>query len=160
MSTMVSRAGSATALRARADGQEIRRLIDERVSAIRSKNVDAVLAQYAPDVTTFDLLEPLAHRGVDGVRERLQGWFASFSATIDYDITGIELELSGDVAFDHHFVHVRGKNVDGAVIDMWFRETVGWRKEGGQWKVAHQHSSVPLDMSTMKGVIHLDPNAA
>ena len=40
---------------------------------------------------------------------------------------------------------------------MWFRETVGYRKIAGRWKVTHQHSSVPFDMTSGKPLLDLRP---
>jgi ketosteroid isomerase-like protein len=89
--------------------------------------------------------------------QRLEEWFGSFATPIDYSITEILVTVSGDVAFDHHLVHVAGTNVKGEVVDMWFRETVGWKRSGGEWKVTHQHSSVPFDMKSGMAKLDLAP---
>ncbi len=91
------------------------------------------------------------------MERRLQEWFASFTTSIEYEQRDSELSLAGNVAFGRHFTHVRGTNVAGDRVDMWYRETLGYRKDGGTWKIVHQHSSVPLDMKTMKGLLDLKP---
>jgi PhnB protein len=40
---------------------------------------------------------------------------------------------------------------------MWFRETIGYQRIGGTWKVTHQHSSVPLDMNSTQARLDLQP---
>ena len=135
----------------------IRAAIDARVRAVRAKDVDEVLAGYAPGVVTFDLVTPLRSDGEGSVRKRLSDWFASFNATIDYEVSALNIAVSGDVAFDHHLTRVHGVNKSGQVIDMWFRETVGYRKVDGAWKVTHQHSSVPMDMENGRARIDLKP---
>jgi ketosteroid isomerase-like protein len=139
------------------DDAAIRAQIAARVEAVRKKDVEAVLAGYAQDVATFDLLAPLANMGLDAVRKRLSDWFASFETPIDYQLRDVQLAVSGDVAFDCHFTHVRGTNKAGQPIAMWFRETIGYQRIGGAWKITHQHSSVPLDMKSMQGQLDLQP---
>jgi ketosteroid isomerase-like protein len=130
----------------------IRKNIDARVRAVRAKDEDALFAQYAADLRTFDLVVPLENHG-DAVRKRVREWFSSFASDIAYAISDVVIEVSGDVAFEHHIVHVQGDAVSGQHVDMRFRETVGYRNIGGAWKVVHQHSSVPVDMKDMKAVL-------
>ena len=136
------------------DETAIHALIEERVRAVRTKDLEALLAHYAADVTTFDLVLPLQNGGVDSLRRRLTEWFGSFTTEIGYELRDLRLQCSGDVAFDTHLTHVQGTNRTGQHIDMWFRETVGYRKQGGRWVVVHQHSSVPFDMTN--GQVRLD----
>ncbi|WP_286776406.1 nuclear transport factor 2 family protein, partial [Pseudomonas sp. UBA800] len=37
------------------------------------------------------------------------------------------------------------------------RATVAYRKEGGQWRVFHEHWSAPFDMETQKALFDLKP---
>jgi ketosteroid isomerase-like protein len=52
---------------------------------------------------------------------------------------------------------IRGKSFDGNEVDVWSRSTACLRKIDGQWKIAHEHSSVPIDMVTGKGIMDLEP---
>jgi ketosteroid isomerase-like protein len=45
------------------DEARIRELIEERVGAIRAKDVDALMRGHAPDVVMFDALDPLRYVG-------------------------------------------------------------------------------------------------
>ena len=139
------------------DSAELHAGIEERVRAVRAKDVDALMAAYAPEVVTFDIVAPLSSSGASAVRRRVTDWFSSFQTPIDYEVRDVQLFVAGDVAFDHHFTRVRGTNLSGATIDMWFRETVGYRKIAGRWKVTHQHSSVPFDMTSGKPLLDLRP---
>jgi ketosteroid isomerase-like protein len=112
---------------------------------------------YAHDVVTFDLVVPLANKGADALRRRVVDWFSSFDTPIDYELRNVDLSVDGDLAFDYHVTRVRGTNTSGTTIDMWFRETAGYRKIGGHWKITHQHSSVPFDMTTGKARLDLEP---
>jgi ketosteroid isomerase-like protein len=139
------------------DSAELRAGIEERVRAVRAKDVDGLMAAYAQDVVTFDLVAPFANRDASAVRKRVTDWFSSFQTSIDYEVRDVTLFVAGDVAYEHHFTRVRGMAKSGAKIDMWFRETVGYRKADGRWKVTHQHSSVPFDMTSGKPLLDLQP---
>lgn len=147
-----------TNIRRTNDESAIRVNIEARARAIRARDVEALLAFYAPDVKTFDLVTPLVNEGLEAVRQRVTDWFASFASAIEYRVRKIELHLAGDVAFEHHLVHVEGWTKPGEHVRMWFRESVGYRKIGDVWKVVHQHSSVPMDMSTGQARIDLHPD--
>ena len=68
------------------DEAELRAGIEARVRAVRAKDVESLLAAYAPGVATFDMIAPLANQGVDAVRTRVTEWFGSFQSPIDYAI--------------------------------------------------------------------------
>src|SRR4051812_4323375 len=93
---------------------ELRALIDERVRAIRAKDVDAVLAVYAPDVLVFDLIDPLRHTGRESVGKRLEGWLSQFrEGPIGYELRDLQLTVGGDAAFSHCLSHVDATTTDG-----------------------------------------------
>jgi ketosteroid isomerase-like protein len=147
-----------TQVRRMNDESAIRVSIEARARAIRARDVDALVAFYAPDVKTFDLVTPLASDGIEALRCRVTEWFSSFTSPIEYRVRKIELFVAGDVAFEHHLVHVEGWNKLGRHIRMWFRESVGYKKMDGVWRVVHQHSSVPMDMETGMAQTDLHPD--
>jgi ketosteroid isomerase-like protein len=50
-----------------------------------------------------------------------------------------------------------GKLKDGTPIDMWMRYTEGLKYMNGQWRVVHEHISVPVDLTTGKAALDLKP---
>ncbi len=140
------------------DAAEIRAGLEMRVRAVRAKDVEALMVTYAQDVVTFDIVAPFSNNDASAVRKRVTDWFSSFQTPIDYEVRDVSLFVAGDVVFDHHFTRVRGTNNSGARIDMWFRETLGYRKIDGAWKVSHQHSSVPFDMTSGRPLLDLQPS--
>ena len=141
-----------------ADAAAILAIVEDTRRGVCAKDLRRVLSHYAPEVVTFDLVEPMVHRGIDEVRARLRSWFDSFRSDIQYEHRNAELRVRGDVAFGYRTTHVRGTNVFGELIDMWFRETICFRKIEGVWKIVHQHSSVPLEVKTLKGMLDLQPS--
>ena len=62
---------------------QIRVLIDDRVNAARAKDAVALVANHAPEVVTFDVVNHLQNIGADAVKQRAEQWFASFQGPID-----------------------------------------------------------------------------
>jgi ketosteroid isomerase-like protein len=83
------------------NNDEIRQLVDDFAAAVRSKNVDAVMSNFAPNVMTFDVVGPLQSIGTDAARKRSEEWFASFEGPIGYQIRDLTISAAGDIAFCH-----------------------------------------------------------
>lgn len=127
---------------------EIRALLDETVTACRAKDVTALLRNYAPDVTAFDLVDPLRYCGTQSVARRAEEWFASFDGPIDYRLNDLCISTTDDTACCHSLNEVKGITTDGQPLEMWWHATVCCEKRDGQWLITHLHSSVPFDMKT------------
>lgn len=62
-----------------------------------------------------------------------------------------------DVAFWHSLNRMRATTTDGEQTDLWFRQTLCLRKVGGEWRIAHEHDSVPFYMDEARAAIDLTP---
>ena len=136
---------------------EITALYDGWVAAIRNKDLAGALSHYSPDVVAFDLINPLQYKGVGAVRERLQKWFASFNGPLGYEVRDVQVSAGEEVAFSHSMNHVQATTNDGKSIDMWWRATLCYRRQGNEWLVTHSHTSVPFDMETTMASLALKP---
>jgi len=136
---------------------EIRQLVDAFAAAVRAKDVDAVMSNFAADVLTFDVIGPLQHVGTDAARKRTEEWFASFEGPIGYQIRDLTITAADDIAFCHSLNQVSGTKKDGAKLEMWWRATLGCRRIDGKWLITHQHNSVPFDGESGKASIDLAP---
>jgi PhnB protein len=135
---------------------EIRALIDDWAEAIRDRNVHGVLAHYVPDSLTFDLAPPLISTGADA--DGLQAWFASWRGPLGYEIRDLSITAGDDVAFCHSLARLSGTKADGDEADLWFRLTLGLRRLAGEWRIAHQHESVPFYMDgSYRAAVDLKP---
>lgn len=139
------------------DVQEIRRLLDERVTAIEKQDASAACAAYAPDVVIFDVIGPLQHSGATAVRDRLTQWFATFDGPVLYEITDLVIEAHSGVGFCHSFNRVQTHTKAGTMLDMYWRETLGWQQINERWMITHAHSSVPFDVETGMASVGLKP---
>lgn len=136
---------------------QIRKLMDARVEAVRTKDVNASMSNLAPDIVSFDVVNPLQKIGLDTTRKRAQDWFSSFQGPIGYENRDLSITTGDDVAFCHSLNRVNGTKTDGEKIEMWWRATVCFRKIDGKWMVTHEHNSVPFDVENGKASLDLKP---
>jgi PhnB protein len=134
----------------------IRALIDDWAKTIRAKDVDGVMARHMADSVTFDLAPPLISTGTDA--KGLQAWFSTWRGPLGYEIRDLNITAGADVAFCHCLNRLSGVKHDGEKVDMWFRQTLCWRKLGSDWRIAHQHESVPFYMDgSYRAAVDLKP---
>ena len=126
------------------DDAQIRENIDAWAQALRAKDINALMAHYAPDMVTFDLM-PLQCLGADAYRKNFEAWFASVQGPIDYEIRDLRLTRREDVAFCHYLGRVKSTRTTGKKTDYWVRATMGLQKMNGRWVVTHEHVSVPFN---------------
>lgn len=140
------------------DQTQIRQLIDHWAEALRSKDVSGVMSHYAPDIVAFDLAPPLQYRGAGSYRKNWEEWFPTFRGPIGYEIRDLSITANNDIAFCHSFNRITGTRTDDEKTDVWVRATVCCRKLDGQWKIVHEHQSVPFYMDgSYRAALELRP---
>jgi ketosteroid isomerase-like protein len=129
------------------DEAVIRALLETQAQAIRTKDTDATLSPYVPELIRYDLAPPLATTGPEALdRNNLVAWFDTWRGPIRYDLKHFSITASDDIAFGHGLVRIGGTKQDGHSSDVWARQTICLRKLGGAWKIVHEHTSVPFYM--------------
>jgi uncharacterized protein (TIGR02246 family) len=130
-----------------ADEAAIRALEDKFAAAFNAGDIDAMMRNYIPDKTlvVFDVVPRSEHRGADAYRRAWVDFFAHFRGTPTIAIT-----VDGNLGFSHSIQHVTGTDAQGHAVDRTVRVTDGYRKIGGNWLIALEHVSVPVDLKTGK----------
>jgi PhnB protein len=138
---------------------QVRSVAEELADAVRRKDAAAVVTLYTDDSVMFVLAPPLQVTGESsGGKEGLEEWFASWAGTIGYETRDLHVTTGGDVAFCHSLNRLSGTKQDGETVDLWHRNTLCFRKINGDWKIAHQHQSVPFYMDgSGKAALDLKP---
>src|SRR4029453_16562356 len=137
------------------DEIQIREMIDDWADALRNKKAESVLSHHALGLVHFSLAPPLLFTESDA--KDLNEWFATWQGTIGYEIHGLSVTVGDDVAFSHSLNRMHG-TTNGEKSDLWFRHTLGFRKIGDEWKIAHEHESVPFYMDgSFKAAVDLKP---
>jgi PhnB protein len=138
------------------DEVEIRTVIDNWAAALRNKDANEVISHYAPRLVHFSLAPPLLSTASDA--KGLNAWFATWQGPIGYEMRDVTVTAGHDVAFSHSLNRMRGTKTDGVKGDFWFRHTLAFAKINGQWKIAHEHESVPFYMDgSYKAAVDLKP---
>jgi ketosteroid isomerase-like protein len=139
------------------DEAQVRALIDDRVKAVRDKNVNEAMSSIALNILSFDVVNPFQQMGSDASKKRMQEWFSSFEGPIGYDIRDLSITAGDSVAFSHSLSHVSATRTDGGQLDMWWRTTLCFRKIDQKWMVTHEHNSVPFDVGSGKASLDFKP---
>ena len=138
--------------------KEITKIIKERISAIKNKNVDKATANYSEDVITFDVVGNLKFNGKGELKNRLKEWLSTLSEIIDYEISDVKINSSSEIAFCSSLNHINAKTFDGTALNMWWRETTCYVKTNKIWRITHAHSSVPFNAESGMASLGLKPN--
>jgi ketosteroid isomerase-like protein len=139
------------------DEADIRRQIDKAVEAIRAMDLEGLKSMYAPNIVSFDVNPPLQHVGAAAKWKNWEEAFAVFQRPLDYEIRDLTITLDGDVAFAHSLNRLSGTLKNGNRSGFWVRATFCFRKIDGNWLIAHDHASVPLDPESGRALLDLEP---
>lgn len=120
------------------DETRIRTLVENWAQAVRAKDMDGVLASHAEDVVMFDVPVPLQSQGMEEYRRTWELFFANNpGGSGSFDVTDLRVFPGETVAYCHAILRI---------LDSEARLTLGMRKENGEWLIAHEHHSYPLQL--------------
>lgn len=139
--------------------RDIGQLLDQWKKAFEAKDVNGVMAMYAPGaaLTAYDVVPPLQFKGADSYRKDYADFFAQFDGPLRVETRDDHLEASGTVAVAYGLEHISGKLKSGQPVDLWVRYTSAFRHINGHWLDIHDHISVPVDLNTGKAALDLKP---
>jgi ketosteroid isomerase-like protein len=93
------------------------------------------MANHTADLVMFDVPEPIQARGLDEYAETWDLFFrANKKGAESFHLHELAVEVDGSIAFAH------------ALLDVYetrCRLTIGLRKVGDEWLIAHEHHSSP-----------------
>ncbi|HMJ71093.1 MAG TPA: nuclear transport factor 2 family protein [Cyclobacteriaceae bacterium] len=140
-----------------ADEKAIRERVEEYAAAIRGKDLEKVMAIFAPDHISFDLEAPLQHMGAEAKRKNWTNVFAAYQYPLGYEIRDLTLVIENTLAVGRSLNRISGLLSNGRKTGYWVRWTTCFQKKGDTWFLIHDHVSVPLDVATGKGVLNIEP---
>ena len=126
------------------DEAKIRNLIDRRTKALHARDADAVLSCFAADFISFTLAPPLVSAMTTA--NAYKAWFATWQGPIGTESRDLTLAVSGDLGVSHSLNLMSGTSTGGHELKLWYRQTLSFRKVNGDWKISHEHNSVPFYM--------------
>jgi uncharacterized protein (TIGR02246 family) len=137
------------------DEDEIRQLMEDVSEAVRSREMETILAAYADDAVIYDVRDFLK---IDkaGLRRSWQECFDS-SKEFSYKIKDLKFQIDEHTAFSFCLSHCTGITTASEKIDIWIRVTTCYAKRNEKWQVLHEHTSVPGDFVNGKILQDLKP---
>jgi ketosteroid isomerase-like protein len=121
----------------------LRNRIADLAQAIRDKDIERLMAFYAPDVLVFDVLPPLDTRGVGAYRQNFERWFASVEGPLSFEFKDLRVVPGEFTAFCHYLALVVAAKQDKRKSGYWVRGTTCFERRNGEWVVTHEHISMP-----------------
>ena len=130
------------------DEQALRELVARWAEAVHAGDLDGVLADHAGDIVMFDVPPPEEGvRGRDAYRETWPPFFEWQRSGASFEIVSLDVTAGADVAFAWALLRCGMPDELAADPDRRLRLTLGFRRDGGRWVVAHEHHSF-TDRST------------
>jgi uncharacterized protein (TIGR02246 family) len=115
--------------------EQIGTLVENWAAAVRARDVEGAVAHHTDDIVMFDVPLPVQSRGVEEYRKTWELFFAkNRGGPGSFEVTELRITARDTVAYCHALLKI---------FDSTARLTMGLRKEGGQWLVAHEHHSYP-----------------
>lgn len=100
-------------------------------------------------VTVFGARVPV-RSGWTEVSETLRWLAARWSDSTDYRFDLVAADVSGDMAYMVGFEHIANSVVGVPVEPYTLRVTHIFRREDGEWKIAHRHADyTPIDQTLL-----------
>ena len=140
------------------DEAQIRELEHRFAEAFKTKDVDAIMANYehSGDLVFFDVVPRTEHLGWDSYKKDWEGLFAALEGPIQlFEIHDLRVNVGGDLAYSSSFQRHIYKTKAGGLNDATVRVTDVYRKNGGTWRIVQEHVSVPVDLRTGKAELQL-----
>jgi uncharacterized protein (TIGR02246 family) len=139
------------------DEAAIRQLLGRFAKAFHDKDVRGVMAPFAANIVSFDIVPPLQTIGADTFVTHWQQFFESHEGPIHVEFPDIQIAIGGDVAFSYCVHRIKGTLKTGQQTDWWLRWTACYRKRNDSWLIVHEHVSVPIDLASGKALTDLKP---
>jgi uncharacterized protein (TIGR02246 family) len=135
------------------DKAAIRLLEDKFAAAFNAKDANAIMALYSSgdNLVVFDVAPPRQYTGWDAYKKDWEDTFATYPGPVMFEVNDLDITVGGDVAYSHSIQSGTLTDKKGKKVKLTVRVTDGYKKVNGQWLIAHEHVSMPVDLATMKG---------
>jgi uncharacterized protein (TIGR02246 family) len=123
---------------------QIRQLILGWAAAVHSGDLDAVLQDHADDIVMFDVPPPEdGVRGLAAYRHTWPPFFEWQRSGAVFEIVELDVTAGNNVAFAWALLRCGTQEELRTDPTNRLRLTLGLRREGDRWVVAHEHHSFP-----------------
>ena len=126
--------------------RQIRDTVERWIEAIRARDIDGVLAAHTDDLVMFDATPPYdGVRGTAAYRDSWPPFFDFLAGGALFEPVELDVVAGDDVGFVYALLRCGLPDHLEANPDQRLRITMGLRKVDGQWLIAHEHHSFPIE---------------
>jgi ketosteroid isomerase-like protein len=132
------------------DKAAIKALYDEWNDGFNKKDVNAIMAVYAPTVFAFDAIPPREYPTWAAYKKDWDALFTAFPGPVTNTISDLNITVVGSVAYTRYIADGTFTAKDGSKSRFVVRTTDVLRKSTGKWRIVQEHVSFPVDPATGK----------
>ncbi|HEY4542989.1 MAG TPA: SgcJ/EcaC family oxidoreductase [Noviherbaspirillum sp.] len=136
---------------------EIRALLENWKNAFLKRDVNAVMALYAPDVVAFDAILKLQFKGVEAYGKHWEACMAMCDGELVFEVRELTITAAEEIAFGHYLCRCGATNDQGETQSSWMRVSFGLRRHAEGWRIVHEHFSAPFDPASGKALFDAQP---
>src|ERR1700743_2988259 len=112
----------------------IRQLIENWAAAVRSGDIDKILAHHSQNIVRYDVPKPFQSLGIAAYRKTWDTFFAYTKPGV-FDIQELHVISDQQVAFCYATMKCADKSNSVEYVELDFRLTVGLKKIDDQWTI-------------------------
>jgi len=147
--------GSASQLRAQAkstadEKAAIEALYKDFNDAFNKKDLNGIMAVYAPGVFVFDAVPPRQYPSWNAYKKDWEALLAAYPGPVTNSVSELSITVVGSVAYTHCIDDSTLTAKDGSKLHGVVRTTDVLRKIKGKWLIVQEHVSFPVDLATGK----------
>jgi uncharacterized protein (TIGR02246 family) len=144
--------------KAASDQAAIKAIMASWARAIESKNLDALMDHYAPDVLLYDLKPPYKIIGVQAYKTMWEQCLPYFPKSFSSVQRDLKLVVGTDSAFAAYINKFEVPGEPHPCANSWIRVTACFQKIAGRWLITHEHVSLPYNPMNNTVVPITDPD--
>lgn len=130
--------------------QTVESVLERYCAAATNRDVEAMLSLYAPSFRLFDMMLPWQNQSPDAWRTSVEGWFEGSGAHPGAEAQQIDAVTTAGMAYLTTIMTYFYEAEDGSRKFMHNRLTWVLMPFGDDWKIVHEHTSVPWNESAGK----------
>ncbi|MCA1929030.1 nuclear transport factor 2 family protein [Rheinheimera sp.] len=139
--------------------QSIQQLATSWAAAVASQDLTRIMTFYADELVAYDAVAQLQFTGKAAYQAHWQKCLEFCSGGHSkFELRDLKIQQNDAIGFSHALVYCEGSNEKGETQGCWMRLTQGWQKQQDNWRIFHDHFSVPFDMVSGAVLFELTPD--
>jgi ketosteroid isomerase-like protein len=127
--------------------QQIADILECWAKATSEDRKEEILASHDEAAVIYDVLPPLCYNGTKEYGQSWEEWQPHFEIPSLFEIQDMKIHAGETHAFCHGFIRCGGKLPNGEIVEDFVRATFCLMRHGGEWRILHQHISMPLNQA-------------